>query len=218
MTKELDAFREAWLAGSEQLSEHEQFPDAQVEREGFLDLGAGLFAVRLLGTAESRSSGAPVEQLSTQIWELGPDGQVIRVREVEGHPPLSGLIDDPLPICRATMESFNERDIDAMLARLDPEVEWWPLRSETEGAFHGHDGIRAWIAETAELFEHSSATIERARWEGEAIVAEGDISLRGKQSGAPIEVAVTWVFRLKDDRVIWGRAFSDPAAALEALG
>ncbi len=55
------------------------------------------------------------------------------------------------------MAAFNARDVDTMLERFDPDVEWRPLRSETEGAYRGHDGIREWIAETAELFEHSYA-------------------------------------------------------------
>jgi len=221
--------REIWqpmggvIRGREELirNYHElvaDFPDWHIEALEFLELGSGVFAVRALATAEGRASGIPVHQEFTQVWETDPvERRPIRVREYEGQPPLSGLIDDPLPICQATMESFNSRDVDAMLARLDPEVEWWPLRSETEGAFYGHDGIRAWIAETSELFEHSCAHIERARWEGDAIVAEGRASLRGKQSGAPIELPVTWLFRLRDDKVIWGRAFSDPAAALAAL-
>ncbi len=117
---------------------------------------------------------------------------------------------EALALCQASMAAFNARDIDAMLERFDPEVEWWPLRSETEGAFRGHDGIRKWVDETAELFEHSRAQIDAARWIGDdAVLAEGRIDLQGKASGAPIELPVTWVFRLRDDKVVWGRAFND---------
>lgn len=123
---------------------------------------------------------------------------------------------EALALCQEAMAAFNARDIDALLDRMDPDIEWRPLRSETEGAFHGHDGIRAWVAETEELFERSEATIESAHWEGEAVLAEGSISLEGKASGAPIELPVTWVFRLRDDKVVWGRAFNERAAALEA--
>jgi ketosteroid isomerase-like protein len=125
---------------------------------------------------------------------------------------------DALELSQATMAAFNARDIDAMLERLDPDIEWWPLRSETEGAFRGHDGFRRWIAETDELFEHSRAWIDVASWQGEdTILAEGRIDLQGKASGAPIELPVTWVFRLRDGKLVWGRAFNDQAAALAEL-
>ena len=125
---------------------------------------------------------------------------------------------EALELCQAGMTAFNARDVDTMLERFDPDVEWRPLRSETEGAYRGHDGIREWIAETAELFEHSRAQIDEARWVGaDAILAEGQIDLRGKASGAPIELPVTWVFRVRDDKITWGQAFTDRNEALAEL-
>jgi ketosteroid isomerase-like protein len=124
---------------------------------------------------------------------------------------------DALELCQAAMERFNSGEVEAILEGFDPEVEWWPLRSETEGPYLGHDGVRRWVQETAELFDHSYATISEARWEGDAILAEGRIDLQGKQSGAPIEIPVTWVFRVKGDKLAWGRAFTDRNAALAEL-
>jgi ketosteroid isomerase-like protein len=125
---------------------------------------------------------------------------------------------EALELCQSAMAAFNARDLDALLAWMDPDVEWRPLRSEMEGAYHGHAGIREWLDETAELFESSQAWIDEASWEGDDLVlATGRIDLRGKGSGAPIELPVTWVFRLRDMRVLWGQAFTDHAAALAAL-
>ena len=126
---------------------------------------------------------------------------------------------EALALCQEAMEAFNARDLDKMLAGFDPEVEWYPLRSETEGAFRGHDGVRRWIAETDELFEHSYAYIDEASWQGDdSVLATGRIDLQGKSSGAPIELPVTWLFRLRDEKVHWARAFTDRAAALAELG
>ena len=106
-----------------------------------------------------------------------------------------------------------------MLAGFDPDVEWYPLRSETEGAYRGHDGIRKWLDETDELFEHSHAYIDEASWQGDdAILAQGRIDLQGKSSGAPIQLPTTWVFRVRDEKLLRGRAFTDRSAALRELG
>ncbi len=52
----------------------------------------------------------------------------------------------------------------------------------------------------------------------DAVLAEGRIDLQGKASGAPIELPVTWVFRVRDDKITWGQAFTDRASALAELG
>jgi ketosteroid isomerase-like protein len=124
---------------------------------------------------------------------------------------------DPLELSIAAMESFNGGDVESLLRQFDPDVEWWPLRSATEGPYRGHAGIRAWIEETSALFDFSRASIDAAEWRGGTILAAGELELRGRQSGAAIQTRVTWLLELKGDRVIWGRAFADRASALETL-
>jgi ketosteroid isomerase-like protein len=125
--------------------------------------------------------------------------------------------EDPLELCQLAMERFNGGDVEAIVDGFDEDVEWWPLRSQTEGPYHGHEGVRRWVAETDELFEYSYATITEASWRGDAIIAEGRIDLKGKQSGAPIQLPITWIFRVKGDKLVWGRAFTDRRAALTEL-
>jgi len=69
----------------------QEFPNWHVDAEEFIELGDGVFAVRSVARAEGRSSGAPVEQRFTQVWEFGASGEAERVREFEGDPTLSEL-------------------------------------------------------------------------------------------------------------------------------
>ena len=43
-------------------------------------------------------------------------------------------------------DAFNRRDLDALLALADPEIEWFPRIAELEGGrpYRGHDGVRHW--------------------------------------------------------------------------
>ena len=41
-------------------------------------------------------------------------------------------------------DAFNQRDLGAVLALQDDEVEGVPLASDMEGGYHGHDGTRRW--------------------------------------------------------------------------
>jgi len=124
---------------------------------------------------------------------------------------------DPLGLARAAMEEFNRGDVEAFLEQFHPDVEWLPLRSATEGAYRGYDGIRAWLEETSALFDYSRASIDAAEWRNGAILADGQLDLQGKQSGAALQLPVSWVLELEGDKIIWGRAFADRASAIEAL-
>jgi ketosteroid isomerase-like protein len=114
---------------------------------------------------------------------------------------------------RRHIDAFNRRDIDTILESFAPDVEWWPLRSATEGPYRGHDGIREWFADTAEQFEYIRATVDEVRERGHAVVASGTLHVKGRQSGAAIDLPITWVFRYAGDEVVWGKSYSDPDEA-----
>jgi hypothetical protein len=50
----------------------------------------------------------------------------------------------------------NSRDIEALLALLDPEVEWHPAMAEVLGGeatvYRGHEGVRAWLRDQQDSF------------------------------------------------------------------
>lgn len=69
----------------------DEFPSWRTQPQEFLEVADGVFAVRALATAEGRSSGVPVRQSFTQLWQLDASGTPVRVRDVEGHPPVAEL-------------------------------------------------------------------------------------------------------------------------------
>lgn len=50
---------------------------------------------------------------------------------------------DLLDVARGQMSAFNRGDVEAFADQFTEDAEWWPLRSETEGPYRGHDGLRA---------------------------------------------------------------------------
>ena len=125
---------------------------------------------------------------------------------------------DRVAEARANIDAFNRRDVDAIVATFAANVEWWPLRSATEGPYRGHDGIRDWFADTAEQFEYMRATVDDVREEGDAVVLSGELRVKGRQSGASIDQPITWIFRYAGDKVVWGKSYSDPDEAAADLG
>jgi ketosteroid isomerase-like protein len=116
------------------------------------------------------------------------------------------------------MAAFNRRDVDAVMEVFAADVEWWPLRSSTEGPYRGHDGIRAWFDDTAQMFDELEAHVDDVVESDAVVVAVGRLSVRGRGSGAALEVPIAWVFRFLDDQIVWGKTFSEREEAYAAAG
>ena len=94
----------------------------------------------------------------------------------------------------------------------------WPLRSSTEGPYRGHDGIRAWLDDTAEVFDHLHVELDDVREGGDVAVAFGRLFVTGRESGATVDLPVTWVFRFLEDKVVWAKSYSEREEALAEAG
>jgi limonene-1,2-epoxide hydrolase len=124
------------------------------------------------------------------------------------------LSHDPV---REFIRAFNERDLDAFVAVLDPAVELHAMR----GLRKGRDAARAWATrapggvqqtiELEELFEDDTesgagralALIKRAwHWEEDASAAGEDV--------------MAWLFELHEQRIRSWRPFEDRETAWRA--
>jgi limonene-1,2-epoxide hydrolase len=120
---------------------------------------------------------------------------------------------------REFIRAFNERDLDAFVAVLDPEVELHSMR----GLRKGREAARIWatrppggVQQTVELEDllegdteggggRAVATIVRRwHWDEDGSEASSD--------------EMAWVFELRDHRVLSWRPFDDRAEALSAAG
>ena len=63
-------------------------------------------------------------------------------------------------------DAANRRDIDALLAVVDPDVEWHPamaaLLSGEGTTYHGHEGVRDWLRDQEEAFARAGSTTRRS--------------------------------------------------------
>ena len=125
---------------------------------------------------------------------------------------------DRVALARETFAAFNRRDVDTYLRAFSPDAEWWPLRSSTEGPYRGHDGIRAWVNDTAETFDQFQVEVEEVRECDDAALVFGRLSVRGRGSGATVDVSMAWVFRFVEDKVVWAKSYSDREEALAEAG
>ena len=119
-------------------------------------------------------------------------------------------------------DANNRRDVDAMLAELDPEVEWQSAVLGSMGGeatvHRGHDGIREMLRDLYEAFSEFHVQFTDIRDLGDRVVAFGRWITRGEESGVETTPPLASVVDFKNGKAIRVRSYLDPKEALEAAG
>jgi len=117
------------------------------------------------------------------------------------------------------VDAINRLDAEAVLALIDEECVFEPLRSQTEGAFVGHEGMRRFLADTAETFDLFKASYPDLRDLGdERLLAIGTIRMRGRESGAETDVVSAAIVEFRDGRMLRYHDDGNVRLALEIAG
>ena len=95
--------------------------------------------------------------------------------------------------------SFNARDIEAVIAHLDPDVDW-PNAWEG-GRLHGHDAVRDyWTRQFAAIDGHVEPTaIAR---DGERVVVTVHQTVRDLDGQLQDDRVVAHTYTIRDDRIV----------------
>lgn len=120
---------------------------------------------------------------------------------------------------REFIRAFNERDLDAFIAVLDPEVELHSMK----GLRKGHEAARLWatrppggVQQTIELEQLYEDGTERGGGRAVALIRR---VWRWAEDGSDAGVdEMAWTFELRDHRVLSWRPREDRAEALQSAG
>lgn len=115
--------------------------------------------------------------------------------------------------------AFEQRDIDAALPLLDPDVELVPIRAQLEGAsYRGHEGYRRVIADFEEDWEELRLAPERMHESGDHVLVIGRMAAKGKASGVELDIRLALLYELRNGKVVRLESFSDLDEAMVAIG
>jgi ketosteroid isomerase-like protein len=101
----------------------------------------------------------------------------------------------------------------------DPEVELENLPdSPLPGPYRGHDGLRQWREDIAEVLEDFQLEVEGVSDVDEGMAVVVRVRLRGtaRHTGIPVDLPMTTVNWVRDGKIVRAQAFSDHGDALEA--
>jgi ketosteroid isomerase-like protein len=119
---------------------------------------------------------------------------------------------------RRGTDAVNRGDVEAVLQLADTELVFDPLRTATEGTYIGREGMRHFLADTAETFELFELNYTDVRDLGDRVLGIGSVWVRGRGSGLETQFP-SGVIACYRDGLCWRyKDYGEAALALEAAG
>ena len=117
-----------------------------------------------------------------------------------------------------SVEAFNRRDLDAVLALMDDDVEIASRIVVIEGGLRGHDGVRRWWQNWLDTWPDYTVEVLEVRDIGDVTLAALRNLGHGAGSQVPFEDTIWRLDRWRARKCISWRIFTNRAEALEAAG
>jgi ketosteroid isomerase-like protein len=124
-------------------------------------------------------------------------------------------------LLRQGFEDFARGDMDAVLERLDPDIEWRPAIAPILGVemVRGREAVRQFFKrDLYEGFDEFRAEPVAYEDLGDAVLVTTRYIGRGESTGLEIDQTFASLYRFRDGKTVSMRDYSTRAEALEAAG
>jgi ketosteroid isomerase-like protein len=121
-------------------------------------------------------------------------------------------------LTRRAFQAFDKRDLDALLATLDDDVEAFPILAGMEGGYRGHDGVHRWWEGLLGTFPDFHAEIVELHDLGDLTLAVLRLRGHGAESAAPLDVMAWHVSQFRHGKCIGWRVYTSEGEAFAAVG
>ena len=101
-------------------------------------------------------------------------------------------------------DAFNARDLTQLIAAMHPQVEFESRFARAGGTtYRGHDGIRGWLADLADAWEHIAVELERSfETRSDRTIALITLHGKGRASGVELHERAAHELRWRDGRLL----------------
>jgi ketosteroid isomerase-like protein len=128
--------------------------------------------------------------------------------------------EENVELVRKAFEAFTQRDVEAVLEIIHPDVEFLAPTASIAGRgrpYRGHDGMRQYFEDVGRIWEELEVIPHEFREVGDQVVALGRVYGRGLD-GLLVDSPTGWVWRVENDKIVEGRVFTNRQEALDAVG
>jgi ketosteroid isomerase-like protein len=106
-------------------------------------------------------------------------------------------------VVREIVDAFNRGDVEAMLARMDPDFEWRPLEdSPVSRDVRGHDQVRRYVEDWFGTFDNLRMEVLDLSGVGDQVVVEVHGHGRGRASGVELYNSYCQVWTLREGKAV----------------
>jgi len=125
---------------------------------------------------------------------------------------------DNVELHHRALDAYNRRDLDAVLALMDEDVEAVSRLVAIEGGHHGHAGVRRWWENLFDVLPDITVGVIEVRDFGNLTLAALRLGGHSAGSETPFEEAVWQLAEWRDGKSVWWQVFLTEAKALDAAG
>jgi ketosteroid isomerase-like protein len=123
-----------------------------------------------------------------------------------------------IEVVKAMFAAFAARDLETVLTLADPDIEFTAVTGEHAGRtdpYRGHDCLRAYFRDVADVWEELRLTPREFRRAGELVLVTGKVSARSR--GRTVTGSTGWIWQVRGGKVVYGRVYASAADAIAAL-
>ena len=128
------------------------------------------------------------------------------------------LIATDIEVVKATFAAFAARDLQAVLALSDPDIEFTAVTGEHAGRtepYRGHDGMRQYFRDVAEVWEELRLTPREFREEDDLVLVTGKVAARSRSR--TVTGSTGWIWRVRNGKITFVRVYASAADATAAF-
>ena len=117
------------------------------------------------------------------------------------------------------VDAFNQRDLDALLAMADEDVEVFSrLAPIEESRYRGYEGIRRWQQDLYGVFPDWHGELLEVRDFGDFTMGVIRVRGHGGESGVPVDQVIWQVAEWRNGKLVGLSSHDSEAEALQAVG
>src|SRR4051794_30254653 len=115
---------------------------------------------------------------------------------------------------RECLEAFNRRDVEGMVRVMDPEIRFACQIAPLQGSYVGHEGIRDFFTDLAEVAADGRLELTEFRDLGDRVLALGQAHATAKASGVAMDGPLAVVATCERGRITEYVDFGNRSEAL----